>query len=92
MARRLQKQVAKSGGEPRVERQPEPVWYGRCNHWTEDWSTLTRSEGGIPLCPIDGAPGFHSDGDWWKQVDAYEAKGNPGYRAKVEAMRIGGRL
>lgn len=70
--------------------QPTPVWYGRCGHWTEDWSTLRRS--GVPTCPIDGAPGFHADESWWPSVDDYEADGHPGYRAKVEALRIGGPL
>lgn len=74
-----------------TEQQPEPVWYGTCRHWTENWEVLTN-KGGVPLCPLDGAPGFHSDGKWWEQVDAYESKGNPGYRAEVEALRIGGRF
>lgn len=65
---------------------PSPVWYGTCGHWTADWSKLKR--GGVPLCPIDGSPGFHGDDDWWAQVDAYEANGHPGYRKKVEALEI----
>lgn len=75
---------------PPTEQQPTPVWYGRCRHWTEDWSALVGD--GVPLCPIDGAPGFHADATWWPSVDAYEQAGHPGYRAEVEALRIGGRV
>lgn len=50
------------------------------------------AKGGVPLCPIDGAPGFHADETWWPSVDEYEANGHPGYRAEVEALRIGGHL
>lgn len=76
--------------EEKVVEQPEPVWYGVCRHWTEDWGTLVK--GGVPTCPVDGAPGFHSDGGWWEAVDRYEADGHPGYRLEVENLRIGGRL
>lgn len=70
--------------------QPTPVWYGTCRHWTERWDVLVGP--GVPRCPIDGAPGFHADETWWPSVDEYEANGHPGYRAEVEALRIGGRL
>ena len=53
------------------------------------WDVLV---GDIPRCPIDGAPGYHADETWWPCVDEYEANGHPGYRAEVEALRIGGRL
>lgn len=76
---------------PDVEQQPTPVWYGTCQHWTERWDVLV-SNGGPPLCPIDGAPGYHADETWWPSVDRYEADGHPGYRAKVEGNRIGGRF
>ena len=89
-SRRLRRTVEAAGST--TERQPTPVWYGRCNHWTEDWSTLATSERGIPLCPLDGAPGFHADETWWPSVDRYEADGHPGYRARVEGNRIGGRI
>lgn len=87
-SRRLRRSVAASPPQTR-EAQPTPVWYGVCRHWTENWSVLT---GDLPRCPIDGAPGFHADETWWPSVDAYEANGHPGYRAEVEALRIGGRL
>lgn len=73
-----------------TELQPTPVWYGVCRHWTESWSDLIN-DGGPPRCPVDGSPGFHVDDQWWSDVDAYEADGHPGYRAEVEALRIGGR-
>lgn len=67
---------------------PDPVWYGVCTHWTEDFKKLGRSQSGLPVCPLDGSPGFHAPGDWWQAVDRFEAEGNPGYRAKIEAKRI----
>lgn len=88
-SRRLRRAVSTARSD--AERQPTPVWYGVCRHWTEDWDALAGG-GGIPKCPIDGAPGFHADETWWPSVDAYEANGHPGYRAEVEALRIGGRL
>lgn len=67
------------------------LWYGLCGYWTDDWDKLTSSTGphsGIPLCPGCGAPGFIQPvAEWWANVDSYEAHGNPGYRAKVEAEK-----
>jgi hypothetical protein len=65
---------------------PNPVWYGMCGHWTADWSKLKR--GSVPLCPLDSRPGFHAEETWWQDIDAYEADGHPGYRAKIEALEI----
>lgn len=89
-SRRLRRAVASQGEatDRSRERQPTPVWYGVCRHWTENWDALAGD--GIPKCPVDGAPGFHADETWWPSVDAYEANGHPGYRAEVEALRIGG--
>lgn len=92
-SRRLRRSIRSSAvvvPEKRSEQQPTPVWYGRCQHWTERWDVLVK--GGVPLCPIDGAPGFHADETWWPSVDRYEADGHPGYRAQVEGNRIGGRF
>lgn len=47
-----------------------------------------KGKGGLPVCPIDGAPGYHAAASWWADVDAYEAEGNPGYRASVEALEL----
>lgn len=63
-----------------------PVWYGMCGHWTSDWSKLKRDT--VPLCPLDGSPGFHAEETWWQDVDAYEAAGHPGYREKIEALEL----
>jgi len=48
----------------------------------------SSKRGGVPVCPLDGRPGFHAEPTWWADVDRYEADGHPGYRARVEALEI----
>lgn len=43
---------------------------------------------GIPICPIDGAPGYHASPAWWSEVDEFEAAGHPGYGEHVAAMEL----
>lgn len=72
--------------ERQKKSKPAEVWYGLCGYWTDDWSKLRTVGSGIPCCPECGAVGFQQSADeWWRQVDAYEAAGHSGYRAKVEA-------
>lgn len=78
--------MASKRADLRAREPRNPVWYGTCGHWTSDWSKL--GHGPVPLCPLDGAPGFHAEPTWWRDVDAYEAAGHPGYRARVEALEL----
>ena len=59
--------------------------YGACCKWWDTIDKTARTESGLPCCPNCGGVLFQLPLDeWWKDVDRYEANGNPGYRKFVE--------
>lgn len=67
------------------------IVYGMRGTWWDSIDKVGHAPPGpsghsIPICPCCGSPLFEMDSieQWWAQVDAYEAKGHPGYRAMTE--------
>lgn len=56
------------------------VWYGMCTFWTDDWDKVADGRGGIPCCPVCGAPGMQATAKvWFSGAAKHQANGNPGY-------------
>ena len=64
------------------------IAYGAACTW---WGSIhdVGKRGNLPCCPSCHNVLFEmpDEATWWKGVDAYEAKGNPGYRKMVEWSR-----
>jgi hypothetical protein len=55
-----------------------------CGYWTDNWSKLAATTGGVPCCPECGCPGIETRlWDWNKCVAAYDLS-HPGYRAFIQ--------
>jgi hypothetical protein len=67
------------------------VYGARCSWWDSISQIGKRQVNGhsLPCCPKCGGVLFEIDSEvqWWANVDAHEAKGNPGYRKMMEWMR-----
>lgn len=49
------------------------LWYGMCSYWTDDWSKLSKTGPGIPVCPCCKTPGFIENAqEWLSAAMAYE--------------------
>jgi hypothetical protein len=58
------------------------IWYaaGQCGYWTNDWSKLAKTAGGIPCCPQCGAVGFQcTEQEWLGGAEKLEMNGHPKY-------------
>jgi hypothetical protein len=73
----------------------ERIVYGATCVWWDSIDKVGRKEsadrvfGPLPCCPFCGGVLFELDNEaqWFAQVDAYEAKGHPGYRKFIEWQR-----
>ena len=83
--------IPTQGAPVEPAKDPRIVYGVRCSWWDSISKAGTREVGGhrLPVCPHCGSPLFESPDDkaWWRQVDAHEAKGHPGYRAMLEWIR-----
>ena len=57
------------------------LWYSaRCGYWTDDWSKVKTTIGGIPCCPECGCVGLQVEaGKWEDGIIRFEKDNNPGY-------------
>ena len=63
----------------------ETAVYGANCRWWDIIRKTARNGSGLPCCPHCGSVLFEMPlGEWWTNVDAHEARGNPGYRKFVE--------
>jgi hypothetical protein len=66
------------------------IFHGaNCLFWTDDFSTLGKSPGGIPLCPKCGSPGYEQTlARWWKDAENYAAgTGDRNYLRLISWMK-----
>jgi hypothetical protein len=64
------------------------VYGARCQWWDSIDKVATMPGGGLPICPHCGSVLYETTpAKWWREVDAYEADGNPGYRQMIEWAR-----